>query len=59
MPHSKKIIESFPDARVIMISAIEQKNLVFEALENGAKHYIIKPFDEKAVLEIIKLVLEE
>ena len=55
----KQIIENFPDARIIMISAIEQKKLVFEALENGAKHYIIKPFDEKVVLEIIKLVMEE
>ncbi len=55
----RKIIESFPDARVIMISAIDQKKLVFEALEAGAKHYIIKPFEEKNVLEIIRLVLEE
>ncbi len=55
----EKIINSFPDARVIMISAIDQKKLVFEALESGAKHYIIKPFDDKNVLEIIRLVMEE
>ncbi len=55
----RKIIHHFPDAKVIMISAIDQKKLVFEALESGAKHYIIKPFDEKTVQDIIRLVMNE
>ena len=34
----KKIICRFPDARIIMISALDQRNMVFEALYNKA-HY--------------------
>lgn len=54
----KAIMERYSDAKIVMISAIEQKSLVFEALQSGAKHYIIKPFDEKVVREIINVVLD-
>lgn len=55
----KKIISSFPDARIVMISALDQRNMVFEALENGAKHYIVKPIAADNVLSVIHAVLEE
>jgi two-component system, chemotaxis family, chemotaxis protein CheY len=45
----KKIIGSFPEANIIMISAITQKELVFEALESGAKRYIFKPLTDEKV----------
>lgn len=54
----KAIIEQDQLARIVMISAIDEKNLVFEALENGAKHYIIKPFNEGTVSKIVQVVLE-
>ncbi len=55
----KKIVGSFPNARVIMISALDQRNMVFEALENGAKHYIIKPITPDKVLTVLDAVLED
>ncbi|MFZ5351525.1 MAG: response regulator [Bacillota bacterium] len=55
----KKIIGSFPDAKIIMISALDQRNMVFEALENGAKHYIIKPITPDKVLTVLDAVLED
>ncbi|MGB3367184.1 MAG: response regulator, partial [Acidaminobacteraceae bacterium] len=45
----KEIVEDYSEARIVMISAIDQKHLVFEALEAGAKHYIVKPFDRNIV----------
>ncbi len=54
----RTIVEMYHDARIVMISAIDEKNLVFEALECGAKHYIIKPFSEVTVTKIIDVVLE-
>jgi len=42
-----------------MISALDQKRMVFEALECGAKHYIIKPVTEEKVLSVLKIVLEQ
>lgn len=52
----KQIIASDPEARVVMVSALDQRNMIFEALESGAKHYILKPINEKT-LEVIEEVL--
>lgn len=53
----QKIIKSYPDAKIIMITALDQKNMVFSALQEGAKHYILKPFEETKVLEVITKVM--
>jgi two-component system chemotaxis response regulator CheY len=52
------IVEQYHQAKIVMISAIDEKSQVFEALECGAKHYIIKPFNEATVTKIIDVVLE-
>jgi hypothetical protein len=46
-------------AKIIMISALDQRNMVFEALENGASHYIVKPITPENVLAVIGAVLGE
>lgn len=53
------IINKDPQAKIIMISALNQKQMVFEALNNGAKHYIIKPIDPGTLITVIKEVLLE
>jgi two-component system chemotaxis response regulator CheY len=55
----KKIISKNPEAKIIMISALDQRNMVFEALENGASHYIVKPITPENVLAVIGAVLGE
>ncbi|SDL71157.1 response regulator [Sediminibacillus halophilus] len=44
-------------AKVIMCSAMGQQKLVVEAIEKGAKDFIVKPFDENRVLEAVNRVL--
>ena len=46
-----------PNARVVMCSAMGQKNLVLEAIQAGAKNFIVKPFDRDKVLEVVAKVL--
>ena len=53
------IIREFPNARIIMLSAINQKALVVEAIEKGAKHYIVKPFTEEKIRAVIDQVMWE
>ncbi len=53
----KKIMTSHPEARIIMVSAIDQKNMVIAAIQNGAKHYILKPFDPDKVIAAVNAVL--
>lgn len=44
------LLSEFPDANIIMVSAVGQKQQVFEALKKGAKDFIIKPFEAERVL---------
>ncbi len=53
----KKIMQIDPNAKIIMISAIDQKDLVVEAIKAGALHYILKPINEEKTLEVINEVL--
>lgn len=46
-----------PNARVVMVSALGQKHRVFDALQNGAKGCILKPFTEDRLLSIIDELL--
>ncbi|NHN30636.1 response regulator [Paenibacillus agricola] len=54
----KKIILMDPLANIIIVSAIDQKSSVFEAVKLGAKQYVIKPVTEKVILEKINKVLQ-
>ncbi|MGI4869836.1 MAG: response regulator [Janthinobacterium lividum] len=47
-----------PDAKVVMCSAVGQETIVSEAIENGALAYIVKPFSEERVLEIVGSALQ-
>lgn len=53
----RNILGGFPQAKIIMISTLNQKPHVYEAIKNGAKHYIIKPFTPEKVSEVVNLVL--
>ncbi|WP_336296587.1 response regulator [Bacillus pinisoli] len=53
----KAIKKKAPQAKVIMCSAMGQQKMVVEAIEAGAKDFIVKPFEENRVLEAINRVL--
>jgi two-component system chemotaxis response regulator CheY len=53
----KKIKDEFPEAKIIMVSALDQKQYVFEAFKNGAKHYIVKPIVPEKVISVVNEVL--
>src|SRR6056297_2711132 len=53
-----QIVQLYPDANIIMISALNQKEMVFKAIERGAKYYIIKPFKIDMVAKALEQVFE-
>ncbi|MCI9416456.1 MAG: response regulator [Eubacterium sp.] len=53
----KKIKEMDPGACVIMCSAMGQQAMVIEAIQSGAKDFIVKPFQAERVLEAVKKVI--
>ncbi len=55
----KEILKINPTAKIAMVSALGQEQLVAEALEAGASEYIVKPFKPDAVLETLRKVAEK
>jgi two-component system chemotaxis response regulator CheY len=53
----KKIVAEDAAARVVMISALGQGAKILEALQNGARHYVTKPFEADKVVEAVREVL--
>ena len=51
------IKELDPNAKVIMCSAMGQQAMVIEAIQSGAKDFIVKPFQAERVLEAVKKVV--
>lgn len=55
----KKILALDPDARIVVCSALSQKQMMMEAIQAGAKDFIVKPFQKEQVLDVAKRVLSE
>lgn len=47
----KQIREIDPDANILVVSAMGQKCYVIEAIEAGARDFVVKPFDEMRFAE--------
>ncbi|MFH1811996.1 MAG: response regulator [Pseudomonadota bacterium] len=54
---TKEILAADPQACVVMCSALGQESLVMEAIEAGAKDFIVKPFKSEDVLNVVHKVL--
>ncbi len=54
-----KILAPFPDARFVAISAMEERKVVLEALQRGARGFLLKPFSEEQVVEAIASILKQ
>jgi two-component system chemotaxis response regulator CheY len=56
---TKAILSEDPSARIIILSAMMQENLVTEAILAGAKDYIVKPFQTDEVLKVMNQALSD
>ncbi|MEX2461129.1 MAG: response regulator [Paenibacillaceae bacterium] len=51
-----EIIKLYPDARIIMCSAVGQQRMVLRAIMAGAKDFIVKPFDKNRIKDSLTAV---
>ena len=52
----KLIMQQDPNAKIVVVSAMGQKALVIEALNSGAKDFIVKPFQPDRIVEALQKV---
>lgn len=53
----KEIMKTDPSARILMCSAMGQQGLVVEAIQAGARDFVVKPFQPSRVLEAVQRLL--
>ncbi len=53
----KEIRSADGNANVVMCTAMGQKSMVVEAIQAGAKDFIVKPFQPERVIEAISKIL--
>jgi len=53
----KEIKKLSPDAKIVMCSAMGQQAMVIEAIQAGARDFIVKPFQADRVIEAVKKVI--
>jgi two-component system chemotaxis response regulator CheY len=53
----REIVKEDPNAKILMCSAMGQQALVVEAIQAGAKDFVVKPFQPSRVLEAVQRVL--
>lgn len=53
----KSILQFNPRAKVVMVTSVEQKHIVQDAIKTGARDYVVKPFDRSNVAMVISKVL--
>ncbi|MFZ3101247.1 MAG: response regulator [Desulfitobacteriaceae bacterium] len=54
----KEIRKIDPQARIVMCSAMGQQSMVIEAIQSGAKDFVVKPFQAERVIEAITKALK-
>ena len=54
----QKILAIDPKVKIIIASAVNSSDTIVQALNNGAKAYIVKPFDEAKVVSTFTKVIE-
>lgn len=52
----KKILQFDPKAKVVMMSAMGQEHMVKEAVLSGAKSFVVKPFTEEHVVQVLRKI---
>ncbi|MGE3820731.1 MAG: response regulator [Isosphaeraceae bacterium] len=52
----RKIRSADPQARVIVVTALDQKQTLMESIRDGAMDFVVKPFDRERILNLLNKV---
>ena len=54
----KNILAAAPQAKIVVVSALNQAEILREAISLGAAEFVVKPFDPPVLLETLRRVLQ-
>ena len=54
----KEIKKDYPEAKIVMCSAMGQESYVLDAIKSGASEFIVKPFQSDRVIAAVSRVLK-
>ena len=57
MEATKAILDKDPEAKILMVTVLEDKDIFADLMKIGAKGYIMKPFSKDKIAEKIKEVM--
>ncbi len=55
---TKDIIAFDANAKIVMLSGIDQKDMLWQAIKAGASSYIVKPFENDRILSTLNEVID-
>ena len=55
----KQILKSDKKAKIVIVSAMGQQDMVVESIQAGAKDFIVKPFQRSRIIEAITRLLKD
>ena len=55
----RAILKINPKAKVVMITSVEEKHTVQDAMKIGARDYVVKPFDRSNVPLVLNKVMRQ
>lgn len=53
----RNIMEKHPDAKIVVVSALNQKSILTDAFKLGASDFIVKPFENQTLLDTLNSVV--
>ena len=54
---ARDILQKFPDARIIMVTALGNEKMLVDSIKLGVKDFIVKPFDPERILSAVEKAL--
>jgi two-component system chemotaxis response regulator CheY len=54
---ARDILAKFPDARIVMVTALGQEKMLRDSIKLGVKDFVVKPFEPKRIISAVEKAL--
>ena len=54
---ARDILAKYPDARIIMVTALGQEKMLMDSIKLGVRDFVVKPFEPKRILSAVEKAL--